>query len=613
MIDSVLDPATGTADPTLSGRVHPGATSEPNGTSFLVWAPNASECDIHIVAPADQRLRLQMLQDGYFGGYLEGLGSGALYFVSLDGGPDRPDPASRFQPHGVHGPSQVVAPQPPLEATWRGLPLRDYVIYELHIGTFTTEGTFDAAIPHLRRLRDLGITAIEIMPVAEFPGCRNWGYDGVQPFAASSAYGGPQALRRLVDACHELGMAAILDVVYNHLGPEGNYLREFGPYFHHRYQTGWGDALNFDGANSDPVRRYFIENALYWVGELGFDSLRLDAIHAIYDRSAYPFLQELGDAVRALGAEQGREVFLIAESDLNDARVVTPVDRGGLGLDAQWADDLHHALHVVLTGQRDGYYADYGSVKMIAQALREGWVYSGQYSAVRSRRFGNSAASVRAEQLVVCTQNHDQVGNRMLGERLEHIVGFEAAKVAAATVILSPYVPMLFMGEEYAEPAPFLYFVSHGDSDLQEAVRKGRRAEFAAFAALAEPPDPQAESTFTASKLRQELASGGRHAEMQEWYRQLLHLRCSHPALRLTSKERIEVEYEEDTVYMLRRAESGESALVILHFGAGTRKLRLTGIDGAWRCVLGGAADRQPAEPFEVDLLPFQTLVYVNS
>jgi maltooligosyltrehalose trehalohydrolase len=433
----------------------------------------------------------------------------------------------------VHGPSEVVEIPPEQPAhQWNPPKLRDYVLYEIHVGTFTPEGTFDAVIPSLPRLRKLGVTAVELMPVAEFPGIRNWGYDGVCPFAAHSGYGGLAAFNRLVRACHDHGMAVVLDVVYNHFGPEGNYLREFGPYFTDRYATPWGAAINFDGPWSDPVRRYFIENALYWIRDCGVDALRLDAIHAIFDRSAFPFLEELAGAVHRYSSRSGRRVYLIAESDLNDSRVLRPQHQGGLALDAQWADDLHHSLHTLLTGEKSGYYADFGSMEHLAQALRSGWTYSGQYSPARKRRFGNSPAGLPPEKFVVCSQNHDQTGNRMRGERLSHLVSWDRAKLAAATVLLSPFTPLLFMGEEYAEPAPFLYHVSHTDLDLQSAVRSGRKAEFFEFLHQGEPPDPQDEVTFQRSKLRQHLAREGRHAVMHAFYTELIALRKAHPALR---------------------------------------------------------------------------------
>jgi maltooligosyltrehalose trehalohydrolase len=479
-----------------------------------------------VVAPRDEFIPMEPAGDGYFYLRVPHLQPGVRYLYQLDNGNERPDPASRCQPAGVHGPSEVIDSIARADgAPWPAPKLRDYIIYELHTGTFTQEGSFEGIISQLPRLQRLGITAIELMPVAEFPGDRNWGYDGVFPFAAEKSYGGLPGLLRLVRACHDAGIAVVLDVVYNHLGPEGNYLNEFGPYFTEKYRTPWGGAVNFDGRDSDHVRRFFLENALFWVRDCGIDALRLDAVHAIIDRSATPFLQELAEAVHAYGRESGREIYLIAESDLNDSRIVRPIEQGGLGLDAQWSDDFHHALHSLLAGERSGYYADFGSVAELARALQNGWTYGGQYSEFRRRRFGSPTAGLRPEQFVVCSQNHDQIGNRMEGERLEHLVGWEKAKVAAAAVLLSPFTPLLFMGEEYADPAPFQYHVSHSDPELQQAVRQGRKEEFRAFLTGAEPPDPQSERTFLRSKLRTDLSQEGRHARMHAFYAELTRLR----------------------------------------------------------------------------------------
>jgi len=559
-------------------------------------------------------------EGGYWAAEVDNCPPGTRYFYRLNGSTDRPDPASRLQPECVHGPSEVCADRG-LDAHWPGLPLNEYILYELHVGTFSMDGTFDGIIPQLQRLKELGITAIELMPVAEFPGARNWGYDGVYPFAVEHSYGGVAALRRLVGACHDLGLAVVLDVVYNHLGPEGNYLREFGPYFTDRYRTPWGDALNFDGPDSDPVRRYFIENALYWIEDCGVDALRLDAVHAIYDKSAYPFLRELAESVHRRANELGRYVYLIAETDLNDSRIVTSIERGGLGLDAQWSDDFHHALHTVLTGEARGYYADFGRLAQLATAIQEGWIYQGQYSHFRRARFGNSPATIDAHQLVVCSQNHDQVGNRMYGERLIHLVGQKAAGLAAATVLLSPYIPLLFMGEEYGETAPFLYHVSHSDPDLQEAVRQGRKQEFAGlFVTGSELPDPQDEKTFADCKLNTSLRDEGSHAQLYEWYSKLLKLRKSHPAVRTLSKASIVVDCQEESQAILipRRPESPEreQAIVILHFGHDPHEVDVYLPSGEWSVILDSEDMSRIASPilsesecFKFTLAPQSCLV----
>jgi maltooligosyltrehalose trehalohydrolase len=337
------------------------------------------------------------------------------------------------------------------------------------VGAYTKKGTFESIIPHLDELKKLGITAIELMPVAQFPGTRNWGYDGVYPYAVQNSYGGPEGFKRLVNACHGRGLALVLDVVYNHLGPEGNYLWDFGPYFTDRYKALWGFSINFDGPHSDDVRHYFIQNALYWVTEFHVDALRVDAVHAILDFSAEPFLEELASAVHDEAKRLNRRVYLIAESALNDTRVIRSREFGGYGLDAQWNDDFHHALHTVLTGERMGYYRDFGRLQDLAKALLEGFVYSGEYSPYRRRRHGNSSRDIPAHRFVVFSQNHDQVGNRMRGERLSELVCFERTKLAAGVMTLSPFIPLLFMGEEYGETAPFQYFVSHSDPDLRRS------------------------------------------------------------------------------------------------------------------------------------------------
>lgn len=515
--------------------IHPsrlGAELLPDGVCrFLVWAPNARKVDICFETPHAFRAPMSPAGGGYFAGAVQGVAPGATYLFELDGGTKRPDPASRFQPSTVHAASAVVDPHFPWgDAGWRGVELKDYVIYELHVGTFTPEGTFDAVVPHLGELKNLGITAVEIMPVAQFPGRRNWGYDGVYPFAVQNSYGGPDGLKRLVNACHGAGLAVVLDVVYNHLGPEGNYLSEFGPYFTDRYQTPWSLAVNFDGPESDHVRRFFLENAEMWLSEFHIDALRLDAVHAIRDFSAVPFLSDLARLADSLGKKWNRNMYLIAESDLNDSRLIRLEHQGGIGLHAQWNDDVHHVIHALLTGERDGYYQDFGGgVAQLKKAVEEGYVFTGEHSAFRKRRHGNSSKDLDPAKFVVFSQNHDQVGNRMMGERLSTLVSFEAQKLAAGLVLLSPYLPLLFMGEEYGETAPFQYFVDHGDPALLEAVRKGRKEEFAGFQWQGEPPDPGSEKTFLTSRLNHRLREEEPHRTMRSFYQTLLALRKSEP------------------------------------------------------------------------------------
>lgn len=536
---------------------------------FRVWAPLARSVDLHLVEPCERFMSMEPTHDGYFSVLVHDVSPGTLYFYRLNGGVDRPDPASRYQPRGVHEASAVVDPSFSWQDKgWFGVPLSDYIIYELHVGTYTEAGTFDAVIPHLAELKRIGVTAVELMPVAQFPGDRNWGYDGVHPFAVQNSYGGPTGLKRLVNACHQHGLSVILDVVYNHFGPEGNYAAEFGPYFTSAYRTPWGDALNFDGAHSDEVRHFFIENALYWAHEFHVDALRLDAIHAIKDGSARPFIEELTASVHELGQKVNRRIYVIAESDLNDARVIRQRELGGYGLDAQWSDDFHHSLHALLTGERDGYYGDFGRVEHLARAWREGFVYTGQYSGYRKRTHGNSTQWNGGHQFVVFAQNHDQVGNRMLGDRLSRQGDFSLLKLAAGAVVLSPFIPMLFMGDEYGESAPFQYFVSHTDPGLIDAVRKGRREEFASFPWRGEVPDPQAETTFRRSKLRHSLRQEGYHELLPEFYRELIALRRGRAALARLDKESQEViGFELEKVLYVRRWTEDDQAVILFAFG----------------------------------------------
>lgn len=560
-------------------------------TQFRVWAPGASRVELQIERPGRELAPMQRSEAGYWERTEDSAPAGTRYRYRVDGGSPRPDPASRFQPEGVHGPSEVIdAAFGWTDQGWTAPPLDRCVLYELHVGVFTPEGTFDAIVPRLEELRELGVTLIELMPVAQFPGARNWGYDGVFPFAAQNSYGGPDGLRRLVDACHGRGIGVAMDVVYNHLGPEGNYLAEFGPYFTGRHRTPWGPAINFDGPASDEVRRYFIENALAWVRDFHMDALRLDAVHGIFDSSAYPFLEELADAVRALAARLGRRVHVIAESDANDPRLIRPKCAGGYGLDAQWADGFHHALRVLMTGEREGYFQDYGELRHLAKAFEEGFVYTGEYSTFRGRRHGAPARDVSAERFVVCSQNHDQAGNRMLGERLASLVRYEDLKLAAAAVILSPHTPLLFMGEEYGEPAPFLYFVSHSDPDLVEAVRRGRAQEFAAFSWRGEPPDPQAEETFLRSKLDSTLRGRERHAQLLAYYKELLRLRREVSALASLDKDTLSVEIsEESRALLVRRWRDDDETILVLCFSESAVRLDRAFPPGRWWKMLDSA------------------------
>ncbi len=504
-----------------------GAAYDPDkGTVFTVWAPEAEQVEVTVTGKKEQTIPMQREAFGYWTALAEEAGPGDRYTYKLNNERSLPDPASQHQPDGVHEASAIVDHhQNRNDDNWQNLPLQEYIIYELHTGTFSEDGTFEGIINKLPELKELGITAIELMPVAQFAGERNWGYDGVYPFAVQHSYGGPEGLKKLVDACHKTGIAVVLDVVYNHLGPEGNYTQEFAPYFTDKYNTPWGAALNFDDAHSDHVRNFFIQNALMWFRDYYIDALRLDAVHAILDTGAKHFLQELQEHVSHLEEQLDRRFYLIAESDLNDVRIINPQEQGGYGLAAQWSDDYHHAIHALVTGEQEGYYHDFGQAEQLLKVLEHGFVYNGLYSEHRKRTFGSDARDNPFQQFVVCSQNHDQVGNRMLGERLTTLVSFEMLKVVAAVVVLGPYVPMLFMGEEYGEKNPFLYFVSHTDKDLLEAVLKGRKEEFKAFSWQGEAPDPQSEETFRKSVLQHSYTSDDQARQLREYYKTLIQIR----------------------------------------------------------------------------------------
>jgi maltooligosyltrehalose trehalohydrolase len=554
--------------------------------------------EVHIVSPKERILPLARGDQGYHQAIVEGVEPGYLYFYRLDSQRERPDPASRFQPRGVHGPSQVLDSDFPWEdQNWAGSPLEQYIVYELHVGAFTRQGTFDAIVPYLDELKDLGITAVELMPISQFPGKRNWGYDGAYHFAVQDSYGGPEGLKRLVNACHQEGLAVVLDVVYNHLGPEGNYMADFGPYLTDRYRTPWGAALNFDGPHSDEVRRFFIENAIYWLTEFHIDALRLDALHAILDISSYPFLEELSVAFHRRAEQLKRKAYLIGESAANDARLIRPRELGGYGLDAQWNDDFHHSLHVLLTDEHTGYYQDFGQLQHLARAFQEGFVYSGQYSRYRQRRHGVPSKDIPACRLVVFAQNHDQVGNRTNGERLSQLVCFEALKLAAGIVLLSPFVPLLFMGEEYGETAPFPYFVSHSEPELIEAVRRERHEEFASFQRQNDLYDPQDERAFSAAKLNHDLSKEGQHQTLLGFYKELIRLRKQTPALACLSKEKMKIlGYEKERIILIHRWDEDNEAALVLNFSDRQTSVALPLPSGLWRRRLDSAEERWQGE-----------------
>ena len=501
-----------------------GATLNSSEAEFRVWAPAQKSIKLRLISKGGGVNELPMQRDGDDFVANVAASAGDRYWYVLDDGLAVPDPVSRYLPEGVHGPTEIVDPAAFCwtDSSWRGLDLRDYIIYELHIGTFTPEGMFESVIGKLEYLKQLGITVIEIMPVAAFPGRRDWGYDGVSPYAVQASYGGPQGLKRLVDAAHGLGLGVMLDVVYNHLGPEGNYLPRFGPYFTAHHKTPWGDAINYDSEGCEQVRRYVVENALYWIREYHLDGLRLDAVQTIKDDSPCHIIAEMQDKVQALARELNRKVCVIAETDENDPRHVRSRRDGGYGLDGMWSDDFHHAIHAFLTGERQGYYQDFGDPQQIARALREGYFYQGEHFRFWNAPRGASAKGVPLPANVICIQNHDQVGNRAKGERLTALVPRGVGKLAAAFLLLAPHTPLLFGGQEYDEAAPFQFFADFQDPTLQKAVSEGRRSEFKDFD-FNQVPDPEDPKTFERSKLT--WADGPQNRDMLEWYRQLLQLR----------------------------------------------------------------------------------------
>lgn len=570
---------------TFASERRVGANPLPDGRwEFLLWAPNARRVSVYLIE-RNELIDMEPMAGGYHRAVATGLKPGCRYFYRLDANRDLPDPMSRFQPEGVHGPSQLVnlGAFRWTDDEWTGRTLESSVIYELHVGTYTCEGSFDAVIAHLPELVTLGVTTIELMPIAQFPGLRNWGYDGVCLFAPQNSYGGPEGLYRLVDAAHRHGICVALDVVYNHLGPEGNYLNAFGPYFTDRYRTPWGPAVNLDDAGSDEVRRFFIENALYWLEDYHFDILRLDAIHGMFDFGARHFLAELQSAVAESSRRLGRKVHLIAESDLNDTRILRPSSEGGYGLAAQWSDDFHHSVHSLLTKENRGYYADFEGISPLAVSLRDGWYYSGQYSRSRKRSHGNAPVGLSSSHFVVFSQNHDQVGNRAEGERLSTLVSLEAHKLAAGITLLSPFVPMLFMGEEYGETAPFQYFTSHEDQALAEAVRRGRQAEFSSFSWNEKVSDPQDQQTFSRSKLNHKLKEQEPHRTLLRFYEELLRIRAD---LELGKETPRKVCEAGDNALLLLRETVAHQIAMIFNFAESATTVTFPELAGDWTTII---------------------------
>ena len=611
-----------------------GASVRSGGSvEFRVWAPNLTNLAVRVMGrnPGEHPRTIPMMQssDSEFAATVPQVGAGADYFYVLDGERERPDPVSRWQPGGVHGPSRVVDPASFRwsDQGWSGVPLQNFIIYELHPGTFTREGTFESVIPQLPYLCDLGITAIEIMPVAEVPGNRNWGYDGASLYAPQSSYGGPAGLKKLVDACHQHGLAVVLDVVYNHLGPEGNYLPEFAPCFTDAHHTPWGKAINFDGPESDGVRRFVIDNALYWLTEYHVDALRLDAIHGIYDFGARHILDELSQAFQDEARRLQRQAWLIAESDLEDVRVINPRATGGYALDAQWHDDFHHALYALLTGQREGFLMDFGAIAHLSKSVAQGFVFDWKYSRYRRRHYGSSSNDRPGEQFVAFIQNHDQIANTSRGRRLSSLVSAGQQKLAAVLTLSSPFLPLLFMGEEYAETAPFLYFTSFDDPGLAAAVREGRKKEMGSHYSESEFADPQAPGTFERCKLDWSKTAISPHAEMLRLYRDLIALRKQHLSLANCRKDLTKVQFDEPAKWLVmkRSDPSGSGALLVFNFSSEAQSIPVGASAHSWRLALwtGDAIYGGSPEPCPIDTLAaasqsrlslagFEAAIFVN-
>ena len=585
-----------------------------------IWAPTAKVAELKL---KEELIPMIKQEYGYWELQSPLISPGTIYNFVIDGNVI-PDPASLLQPDGVHGASEAFDPAVFVwtDAEWKNPPLGSYLLYELHTGTFTADGTFDGIIARLDYLVDLGITAIELMPVAQFPGERNWGYDGVFPFAVQSSYGGPAGLQRLVNACHEKGLAVVLDVVYNHVGPEGNYFEQLGPYFTDKYHTPWGSAINFDDSWSDGVRNYFIENVLMWFRDFHLDGLRLDAVHAIKDFGVKHLLKEMKLEVDLLAQATGRKYNLIIESDLNDNKYINPIAAGGYGMDAQWIDEFHHALRVTAGEPAKGYYSDFSGIADLEKAYRDAYVYDGNYSPHRLRTFGGKAEGNEGKQFVVFSQNHDQVGNRMLGERSSKLVSYEMQKLLAGAVLCSPFLPMLFMGEEWGETNPFLFFTSHGDPELIEAVRKGRKAEFAAFHAEGEAPDPQDIDTFKNSKLQWALQDTAGHQQLLSFYKTLIAMRKQYASLHNADRKQMSVSAEPaKNCLVLRRWDQEQQVLCLMNFSDKMQSLTIPDDKPYWKKILDSADPKwngPGASPVSIDALqlitlqPQSLLIYTN-
>lgn len=577
----------------MLSQYRPGISFDKDGRAeVLLWAPHAEKTGLYL-QDSKKTMALERGDYGYWHLHTASLKPGDRYGFILDDNDPLPDPASLAQPDGVHGLSAAVdlSAYSWTDKDWTPPPLHEWIFYELHTGTFTEAGTFAALEEKLSYLAELGINAVELMPVAQFPGTRNWGYDGVYPYAVHDAYGGVAGLQHFVDTCHRQGIAVVLDVVYNHLGPEGNYLSAYGPYFTDKYGTPWGRAVNCDDAWCDGFRHFVLQNALMWFHDFHIDGLRLDAVHAIKDFSAEHLLSELRNYTDSLMEQTGRRHFLIAECDLNDPRYINPRGNCGYGMHAQWNDEFHHALRVAAGQERNGYYADFDGLGHLAKAYRDAYVYDGQYSPHRHKRFGKKAQENPGEQFVVFSQNHDQVGNRMLGERSSMLYSFEMQKLLAGAVMISPYLPLLFMGEEWGAPSPFLYFVSHGDAALVTAVREGRKQEFAAFHLDGDPPDPQSETTFLRSKLNWQLQQQEPHSVLLRYYKALIRLRKENPALSATNRDQVDAHADTEAgILYLRRQSAQQQLCCVLNFSKVARPVSPFAADANWKLLFDSAS-----------------------
>lgn len=554
---------------------------------FRVWASNANSVNL-VINEGTQIHHMNREEYGYWSLQLENIKPGTRYKYQIDEKDTYPDPASLSQPDGVHGQSELLQLDDFKwnDHNWKNIPITNMIQYELHTGTFTSEGTFDGICSKTDYLNELGVNTIEILPVAQFSGHRNWGYDGVYPFAVQNSYGGAFKLMNLVNECHKKGIAVILDVVYNHFGPEGNYAGKFSPYFSKKYSTPWGHPINFDGAYSDGVRNFVIQNALMWCRNFHIDGLRLDAVHAIFDFSTRHILQELAENLNELSMQTKRPYYLIAESDLNDVRYISPFEKGGYGLDAQWSDDFHHTIHTLVTGEKNGYYIDYGEPQQLAKAIKNAFVFDGRYSEYRKKSYGNSTCNNSGEQFIIFNQNHDQVGNRKNGERLINLTNFETAKLIAGTMLTSPYVPMLFMGEEYGELCPFYYFVSHQDEQLNKLVREGRKKEFKFIPGANKTiPEPDSPETFEKSKLSWKINDKPENKIMFEYYKSLIDLRKNHPVLKNMNKDNVTIS-ENNKLFMMERWCNNSYIVVVMNYSEIKQTVRMPAINRLFKKIM---------------------------